>query len=122
MKKLYVMAHSEPPDFDIILLEQITLYSSSPKTVQQVVKNHDDTMLFQAQAVNAVTSSHGVIDRITALLYSFAYVSSDIADWCGLDQSRSACQEIWRKMQNSEKYNAPMSFYNDAYLASAQLW
>ena len=122
MKKLHNIAHSQPPDFEIVLLEQITLYSMSPTSVQQVKIANDGSMLAQQQVVVAVTTAHGVIDRITALLYSFAYVSSDLADWCLLDDARECVQEIWGKMQHSEKHNVPVSFYNDAYVASAQVW
>ena len=34
----------------------------------------------------------------------------------------AACQDIWKKMQLAEKHNAPISWFNDAYLASAQVW
>ena len=79
-------------------------------------------MLAQQQVVAAVTTAHGVIDRISALLYSFAYVSSDLTDWCKLDDARECVQEIWGKMQHSEKRQAPVSFYNDAYVATCQVW
>ena len=121
MKKLHSIAHSQPPDFEIVLLEQITLYSMSSSSVQQVKIANDGNLLAQQQVVAAVTTAHAVIDRITALLYSFAYVSADI-DWCGLDDAREYVQEIWSKMQHSEKHQAPVSFYNDAYVATCQVW
>ncbi len=86
-----------------------------------MVKGTDDRLLMQAQQVEAVTSAHAAIDRIRALLYSFAYVACNLANWCGFDTVRSACEEIWLRMQAAEKHSAPMSFYNDAYLASAQV-
>ena len=122
LKKLHTIAHSQPPDFEIILLEQISLYSMSSTSVGQVKVATDGTMQAQQQVVAAVTTAHAVIDRITALLYSFAYVSADLADWCHLDDARECVQEIWTKMQNSEKHSAPVSFYNDAYLATCQVW
>ena len=122
MKRLYNIAHCHPPDFDIILLEQITLYSMSQTSVQQVKIATDGSMLAQQQVACAVTTAHGVIDRITALLYSYAYVSSDLDGWCKLDDSRECVQEIWSKMQHSERHQAPVSFYNDAYIATCQTW
>jgi len=122
MRRLYNMAHSEPPDFEIVLLEQITVYSSCPKSVQQVVKGGDNQLMMQAMQVDAVTSAHVAIDRIRALLFSFAYASCDLPEWCDFDQARSACEEIWKRIQIAESHNAPMSFYNDAYLASSQVW
>ena len=122
MKKLHSIAHSQPPDFEIVLLEQITLYSMSSSSVQQVKIASDGSVHAQQQVVAAVTTAHGVIDRITALLYSFAYVSADLVDWCSLDDARECVQEIWSKMQYSEKHQAPVSFYNDAYVATCQVW
>ena len=121
MNKLHNIAHSQPPDFEIILLEQITLYSMSSSSVQQVKIASDGSMQAQQFSVAAVTTAHGVIDRITALLYSFAYVSAD-GDWCLLDDARECVQEIWSKMTHSEKHQAPVSFYNDAYVATCQVW
>ena len=122
MKKLHSIAHSQPPDFEIIMLEQITLYSMSSTSVQQVKVAMDGLLHAQQQVVAAVTTAHCVIDRITALLYSFSYVSADMGDWCLLDDVRECVQEIWRKMQHSEKHQAPVSFYNDAYVATCQVW
>ena len=122
MKRLHTIAHSQPPDFDIVLLEQITMYSMSSSSVQQIKVAGDGSVCAQQQLVAAVTTAHCVIDRITALLYSFAYVSADLPDWCLLDDARDAVQEIWAKMQHSERHQAPVSFYNDAYVASYQVW
>ena len=122
MKRLHCIAHSQPPDFEIIVLEQITLYSMSSTSVQQVKIASDGSMLAEQQVVAAVTTGHGVIDRITALLYSFAYVAADMDDWCRLDDARECIQEIWGKMQFCEKHQAPVSFYNDAYVATFQVW
>ena len=122
LKKLHGIAHSEPPDFEIILLEQITLYCMSSTSVQQVKVANDGTVQAQQMAVAAVTTGHAVIDRITALLYSFAYVSADLVDWCRFNDARECVQEIWGKMQHAEKHGAPVSFYNDAYLATCQVW
>ena len=71
MRRLYNMAHSEPPDFEIVLLEQITVYSSCPKSVQQVVKGGDNQLMMQVMQVEAVNSVHVAIDGIRALLFSF---------------------------------------------------
>ena len=103
MKKLHCIAHSQPPDFEIVMLEQITLYSMSSTSVQQVKIVNDGSMHAQQQVVAAVTTGRCVIDRITALLYSFAYVAADTTDWCLLDDARECVQEIWGKMQHSEK-------------------
>ena len=122
MKRLHSMAHSQPPDFEIVLLEQISLYAMTSTSVQQVKIANDGSMHAQQQVVAAVTTAHCVIDRITALLFSFAYVSADIGDWCQLDDARECIQLIWSKMQHSEKHQAPISFYNDAYVATMQVW
>ena len=122
LKKLHCIAHSQPPDFEIIMLEQISLYSMCSTSVQQVKVTGDGSMFAQQQVVSAVTTAHSVIDRITALLYSFAYVAADLDDWCLLDDARECVQEIWAKMQHSEKHQAPVSFYNDAYIATCQVW
>ena len=51
---------------------------------------------------------YDVTDRITALLYSFAYVAADTPERCVLAVARECVQEFWSKMQYSEKYQMRM--------------
>ena len=71
------------------------MYSMSSALIRQVKVAGDGSMHAQQQMVVAVTTAHCVIDRITALLYSFAYVSADTGNWCLLDDARECVQEIW---------------------------
>ena len=51
----FSIAHSQPPDFEIVILEQITLYSMSSTSVQQVKIANDGSVHAEQQMVVAVT-------------------------------------------------------------------
>ena len=116
------MVSADPIEFEIVLLEQITLMSTAPKTVDQLVKIADGGIGLQAQQVQATTSAFDVLDKIKAFLFSFSYASCATPDWCKFSQVRMAYEEISVKVQAAERHSAPLSFYSDAYLASSQVW
>ena len=122
MKKLFSMVSAEPVQFEICLLEQITLFCAAPKVLEQVVKNADGGLGFQAQQIQATTSAFEVIDKVRAYLSSLSYASCENPEWCAFPQVRSSVEDISMKVRAAEHHCAPMSFYNDAYLASAQVW
>ena len=120
MKKMHSMVISDPIEFEITLLEQISVLAKVPKVVDQLVKIVDGTVAFQAQQVQATTSAFEVVEKIKAYLFSLSYVSCVVPDWCTFAQVRVAVEEIGVKIQAAERHSAPMSFYNDAYLAMMQ--
>lgn len=122
MAKLFALAVSDPPKFEVFPLEQITLYCSTSKLVDQVVKDgSSNALVTQSQESVPVKSAHGVIDRIRAFLLSFSYVSTSKPDWCPLDVARVAAETIWTAMEESESHNAPISFYSDAWMCTLQV-
>ena len=104
LKKLHAMVSSDLVEFEIVLLEQITLMSTAPKTVDQLVKVTDGGIGLQAQQVQATTSAFDVLDKVKAYLFSFSYVLCANPDWCKFAQVRMAVEEISVKVQAAERH------------------
>ncbi len=49
-------------------------------------------------------------------------MSTSKPDWCPFDTARSAVENIGVAMEEAERHNARWTFYNDAYLATCQVW
>ena len=122
MRRLYDMVNSEPPEFEVIWLEQIILYAENAKQIQQVVKQANNSLTVQGQNVLSVTTADMAWEKIKALLLSFAYVSTGRSGWCSYDVARTTIDELWVRVQEAARHSAPMSFYNDAWVATSQVW
>ena len=110
LTKLARIVFSDPPEFEIFLLEQITLYAHCPKSVDQVVKSANDGSLHtNSQQVEAVTSGNVVFERVKVLVYSFAYVSIERSDWCDFSVVRTCVEELWTRVQKAQAAYAPVS-------------
>ena len=122
MAKLFKMVSMEPPDFEIILLEQITLHATIGKSVQQVVTGPNNGLQVQQNQMTPVSNANVVYEKIKALLFSIAYVSTGRCEWCDYEQARATMEILWVAIQKADEQRAPMSWFNDAYIASAQVW
>ena len=90
--------------------------------MEQLVKTTDGSVALQAQQVQATGCAWDVLNKLRAYLFSLSYVSCATPDWCKFSQTRATVEEISVKIQEAERHCAAVSFYNDAYLASAQMW
>ena len=64
MKKLHTMCHKCPVEFEIVTLEQVTIYSVTTKQVDQLVRDKNNGVQVQQNALSAVKSARCVIDRV----------------------------------------------------------
>ena len=114
LTKLFKMVNLEPPDFEIFLLEQITLHATIGKSVNQVVTGPGNTLQTQQTQLSPHSSANGVYEKIKALLFSISYVSTGRPDWCAFGQARATVEVIWVAMQKAEEMGAPLSWFSDA--------
>ena len=121
LTKLFKMVSLQPPDFEIFMLEQITLHATIGKSVQQVVTGPGNTLQTQQLQVTPNSNANAVYEKIKALLFSIAYVSTGRPDWCTFGQTRATVEVLWVAIQKAEEQGAPLSWFNDAYLATMQV-
>ena len=92
------MVTSEPIEFEITLLENISLLCTSTKNVQQVVTTGSNALTLATQQVHNTTSAFDVVDKVRAYLFSLSYVSCATPEWCKFSVVRTAVEDIGVKI------------------------